>query len=388
MEQEQLPPPAISKNNWLFVLGRERLLSAAEIAAFFSRQKTKYEIKKNVEGNLIIATTENLIASELIQQFGGTIKIAKQLDISLNGLAYFLNQFLTHGKINFALNGFGKHFSLQLKKELKAMGRLARYVEIKNSASLLFNNLINKGAELTLIDGKIFITQALQTFREFSNRDYGRPGRDSRSGMLPPKLAVMMINLASVPQSATLLDPFCGSGTIATEALLLGYRNIIINDIAEKAVTLTRQNLDWIKEKEKNRIDITNLKLQIFSSDVKKISTNLKTASIDAIITEPYLGKPLKGTENENELKKQMIELKQLYIGAFEQFFQILKTNGIVIFIIPCFRYRSNLIRIDCLDEIKKLGFEPVPLWEDRKFLLYSRPDQHVGREIWKFFKI
>ena len=69
MEQEQLPPPAISKNNWLFVLGRERLLSAAEIAAFFSRQKTKYEIKKNVEGNLIIATTENLIASELIQQF-------------------------------------------------------------------------------------------------------------------------------------------------------------------------------------------------------------------------------------------------------------------------------------------------------------------------------
>jgi len=268
------------------------------------------------------------------------------------------------------------------------MGRLARYVEIKNSASLLFNNLINKGAELTLIDGKIFITQALQTFREFSNRDYGRPGRDSRSGMLPPKLAVMMINLASVPQSATLLDPFCGSGTIATEALLLGYRNIIINDIAEKAVTLTRQNLDWIKEKEKNRIDITNLKLQIFSSDVKKISTNLKTASIDAIITEPYLGKPLKGTENENELKKQMIELKQLYIGAFEQFFQILKTNGIVIFIIPCFRYRSNWIRIDCLDEIKKLGFEPVPLWEDRKFLLYSRPDQHVGREIWKFFKI
>ena len=79
-------------------------------------------------------------------------------------------------------------------------------------------------------------TEAVQPFEQFSARDFGRPGRDDLSGMLPPKLAIIMINLAQTPLNSILLDPFCGSGTILSEAVLLGYTNLIGTDISEKAI--------------------------------------------------------------------------------------------------------------------------------------------------------
>src|SRR3989344_7958542 len=79
-------------------------------------------------------------------------------------------------------------------------------------------------------------TCAVQEFEEYSQRDYGRPGRGLVFGSMPPKLAKIMINLAQLPASATILDPFCGSGTILQEALLLGYQNVIGSDVSTKAV--------------------------------------------------------------------------------------------------------------------------------------------------------
>lgn len=41
---------------------------------------------------------------------------------------------------------------------------------------------------------------------------------------LPPKLARCLVNAAKVPLGGKVLDPFCGTGAILREALLLGYR--------------------------------------------------------------------------------------------------------------------------------------------------------------------
>src|SRR5205823_3602162 len=100
---------------------------------------------------------------------------------------------------------------------------------------------------------------AVQPFEQFSARDFGRPGRDDLSGMLPPKLAIIMINLAANDTISVLLDPFCGSGTILSEALLLGYKNLIGSDISEKAVADTKTNLDWIANK--FRRDLPDIKI-------------------------------------------------------------------------------------------------------------------------------
>ena len=115
----------------------------------------------------------------------------------------------------------------------------------------------------------------------------------------------------------------------------------------------------------------------------EKISPN----SVDAIVTEPYLGKPLRGNESERFLQKQRDELKELYLAAFQSFAKVMKSGGCVVIAIPQFRFKNTWIMIDCVLEIEALGFVVKPLLSDHPSLLYWRKDQNVGRGIWRFKK-
>ncbi len=354
-----------------------------------------------------------------------------------------------------------------------------RYVENKeealSSVTVAKNGLTNRGREFLISplfkEGagggqrySLAKTEAVQPFEQFSARDFGRPGRDDLSGMLPPKLAMIMINLAQTSLNSILLDPFCGSGTILSEALLLGYKNLIGSDISEKAVEDTKINIDWIAKEFNKKISFqpplvipnplhrgeeslsviprlggvgvgetsecpvgsitsptpgleaypaqagntdrdpsSSLRVslppttgraggmttavEIFKSGVAELSKNLRANSIDAIVAEPLLGKPLRGQETKQELLKQASELKKLYLEAFTQFSKILKHQGKVVFIIPRFKYADEWITIDCKNEIEKIGFTALPFFEDQLRLVYSRPNQRVAREIWRFEK-
>lgn len=381
---------------WWFVLGREPLLSAAEIAAIFPAAATIYNPP------LLIATAD-FDPKQIIRQLGGTVKIAKELASPLTEERLFETiqeeLKLVEGKINFGLSSYPRGgkiivtkqlatWGLAIKKALKAADRSVRYVDNRgvaalSSATVLHNGLAERGREFIIvpIDNKRYAlakTVAIQPLETFSARDYGRPGRDDASGMLPPKLAMMMINLSQANKNGVLLDPFCGSGTILTEAALLGFENIIGSDVSSKAIADTKKNWDWLR--------IQNLpQPRIFQTDIKNIANELKEKSIDTIITEPYLGKPLHGRETLEELRAQANELANLYVIAFEKFAKILKPNGVVVFIIPEFQVGRNLVKINCLDQIIKLGFKQEKFWEKENNLIYQRPGQYVRRVIYKF---
>jgi tRNA G10 N-methylase Trm11 len=68
-------------------------------------------------------------------------------------------------------------------------------------------------------------TKSTQNITAYSKRDQARPKRDAFVGMLPPKLAQTIINLAlgdKDPSELTLLDPFVVLGVILQEAGLNG----------------------------------------------------------------------------------------------------------------------------------------------------------------------
>ncbi|MBU2081376.1 methyltransferase domain-containing protein [Patescibacteria group bacterium] len=384
---------------YFFVLGNNPTLSIAEITSVFSGSP---EIISNQL--FILNSQENIQALEVIKRLGGTIKIGiinSQADkrdyrkILKNTLLIIKKKEII-GKFKFGISCYDvktikeKGLGLDIKRSLQEEGINCRWVTSSeatlSSVVVEQNNLTSKGIEIILIEtnNKILIGQtlAVQPFKELSFRDYGRPARDDLSGMIPPKLAQIMINLANINPDKTILDPFCGSGTILTEAMLMGYKNLIGLDISEKAINATKININWIKNN--YQLSITNYKL--FNTSAMQISKYVQPKSIDAIITEPYLG-PQRG---KIEIKQVLEELNNLYSKALIEFDKILKSDGCIVMIWPifCLHQKQNHIN-PLLNNFKIINPLPLELFNnkkikltDRNTIIYGRPNQIVWREI------
>ncbi len=418
------------------MLGREPLLSAAEIFSLLGASQ------KSSESNFVytppIARFTAIEASpeQLMGKLGGTIKIAEQIaaHLSETDLVQHITQAAKNieGKITFGISAYANTTPLpvetwakHIKHELKNEGRSVRYISgesgVLNSATVFHNDLCTSGREFLVLvepDGtfSLAFTRAVQPLEELSNRDFGRPGRDSFSGMLPPKLAMMMINVGfgATAEDVTILDPFCGSGTILTEAMRLGFKHIIGCDISDKAVADSQRNIDWTVQSLNLQSEIAtasaaapagfhlmavkNLKLS--KADVTQLTQQVPAASVDLVVTEPYMGPPLRGNESADQIKNTCAELATLYEKAFEQFAHVLKPNGVVIFSIPRFTtaptsapgvQRDTWFTISdrIIPKLKSLGFSKERLVPEEltptSYILYHRPNQRVGREIWKF---
>jgi len=239
---------------------------------------------------------------------------------------------------------------------------------------------------------------AIQDFASFSLRDVGRPRRDKKSGIIPPKLARMMINITQKRENQVLLDPFCGSGTIIQEAILLGYKNIIGSDINPRAITDTKDNLHWLFE-HFPEIKRNSSHIKIFSADVRQIAKYLASNSIDAVITEPYLGPPLFKKPDIFFIKKIFSTLSPLFLEAFSQFREILKPQGTVTLIFPAFEINGEIKFMETIEKIESLGFQRKEFLSrdllakfminltNRGTILYGEEKQFIKREILSFSK-
>jgi len=288
---------------------------------------------------------------------------------------------------------------MAIKKFLREKEISCRWVTSreKNLSSVVVeqNKLITQGIEIALIENNKNIligqTLAVQPFKELSFRDYGRPARDDYSGMLPPKLAQIMINLSQAKPPNTILDPFCGSGTILTEAMLMGYHNLIGSDVSTKAMADTEKNIAWIKNKFQISLSAPtcagrqakNFKFHLYTRGVNELVQSIKPESIDAIITEPYLGPP-RGKFN---IKQAMKKLEKLYSESLNEFKKMLKPNGRIVMVWPVFQ--QTLCLFPNLNGLKIISPIPENIKNNkliklttRKTIIYGRQGQKIWREI------
>lgn len=377
----------MSNNDMIyFILGSHPELSIAEIKAVVP----KCSIIKQANSILLCENVdENL--SELQERLAGTIKIGRvigemekwNIDEAVQLITSFASEAAGKNKIMFGLSAYNLKIDLatlgkEIKKQLKQTGRPVRFVSSRepelSSVIVQENHLLESGGEFVFIlhDKKILIgqTETVQDYKAWSKRDYGRPARDAKSGMLPPKLARMMINLSGKdPRKITLLDPFVGSGTILMEAALLGCTNLIGSDISEKAIEDTRKNLNWLSS------------LSSFSSIALHISpaqtiNQLIKEPVDAVVTETYLGKPKTKPLSETEFDQIKKELMEIYEPSFETIKRLLKKDGVMIVAVPAFKVGNEYKRLNLESFFKKIGFTVSQTF------LYHRENQIVAREI------
>lgn len=384
---------------YFFVLGTNTALSVAELTAVLGLAKAEL-----VAPDFLLWETDTEInAVNLISHLGGVIKIGhilaevkKETEIldKVITLAGGKQKNSATGKFNFGFSDYGqkifnkKDLGLKLKKYFSDRKISSRFVvsqeKTLSSVVVTQNRLLTRGIEIVLaaVNGNILLgeTISVQPFKDLSRRDFGRPARDDLSGMLPPKVAQIMINLAGLRDyEAVMVDPFCGSGTILSEALLMGYKNLFGSDVSLKAVEDTRKNISWTKE----LYSIKDFKLKLQVKNAVYLSKFIKAGYVDAVITEPYLG-PQRGRI---EFSAIIRELEKLYSDALKEFAKILKPGGRVIMIWPSF-YNEKPITPE-LGALKIVGMIPAELEKSpfikqsvRRTIVYGRPGQKVFREI------
>jgi len=410
-----------SLQKYAFVLGHCPELSRLEIIRTLEHESLDFRPVFYNQQVFIVETESLLNVSELQERLGGTIKISQimyhvsriNLEDTVCKIINDLRPKTYYQKFQFGFSYYGNQslkvlptIGLKIKKELKEKDINSRFIVAKEPAlsSVIIEKekLIDKGVDLVIIQSKndFFIghTVSVQKFEEYSKRDYGRPNRDDKSGMLPPKLAKIMLNISQTDFNQVILDPFCGSGTIIQEALLLGYKNFIGSDISERAFNDSRNNLDWLKVK--YHLDIAAVK--ILQLDATQLSKKIATESVDCIVTEPYLGPALlnpkseipalpAGRRNQKQIQNHkfkiqntLSELSTLYLQAFGEFYKVLKNGGKIVIVFPIINGQS----LDILEQVKSIGFKIEPLSDElRQSIIYFREGQNVLREIFVFRK-
>lgn len=128
---------------------------------------------------------------------------------------------------------------------------------------------------------------------------------------LRPTVAAAMVRLAGVGPGMTVLDPFCGAGTILAEALDVaekrsrgGAVRVLGGDIDPNAVFVTSQNLEQVGRASLARWDATALPLE--------------SASVDRIVSNPPFGKQLSTIE----------QVGPLYEAAAREWDRVLRPGG------------------------------------------------------------
>ena len=158
--------PRVNKNmKYLFELGRHPKLSRAEIEHVLLRLRIETQDVVVTSEGLVVTPGRTLSPNYLMSQLGGTIKIAEEVAELKNpttDIANYLVASTPTTKIQFSLSGKdARKIAMTVKKELVSREKSVRFIEANNTATIIHNNLIERGADLTFTNGSLFVTRAV-----------------------------------------------------------------------------------------------------------------------------------------------------------------------------------------------------------------------------------
>ncbi len=377
----------------LIILGRQPALGLAELESLYGADALR------PVGNY--AVTVGLPPPQInFARLGGMVKFAKVLTVldltKWDDIQKYLEKtipqyvgFMPPGKLRLGLSTYGLDVTprrlqatgLSLKKIARTHGRSARYVPnvetALNAAQVLHNQLIQKlGWELLFVrDGQKTIvaqTIAVQDIDAYRRRDQERPYRDARVGMLPPKLAQIITNLAigSNQSQLTVLDPFCGTGVLLQEALLMDYY-AYGTDLDKRMIEYSDGNLAWLGK----------------SSDYRLATADATDATweepFDVVASETYLGRPLTSLPDPHTLQKIVQDCDTIHRKFLRNVARQTKPGFRLALAVPAWKGKQGFIHLPLLDSLPALGYNRHKfVHASHKDLIYHRPNQTVGREL------
>ena len=384
--------------NYLFVLGRNPILSRSELAPFCDEVLFAEDKSLMLAENVKFENPRNLPKSPeqiFLDRLGGTIRMGEVLGEFKNEKEVqeaIVRQVQTdkpEGKVQLGVSAWGcgntflRHFLPELKNALRDQhDRNARIVNApgKNldSGKIFGEKLLKKGFEFLVWKRKdtflLAKTSANQNLRNYVLRDREKDFRDARMGMLPPKVAQILLNIANPGWDDVVIDPFCGSGTVNIEAAITGFRTIG-SDLDEKRTKKGKENFDQMAEKFRYDLDSG----EFFSGDV--LTFPLAKAK-GVIVTEGFLGDVFSKHATEQSIASEGRSILRLWEKCIEHFED--SSVHTIVFCLPAWKFKGQTISLSekLFAKLSKSSYISSALFGAQKTFLYSRPDSFVIREI------
>lgn len=388
----------------LLIFGRQPALGLAELESIYGS-----EAIDTVLNEAVVLNTDPVDIE--FNRLGGSVKLAKVLTVlpttDFTKLVGYIKKtlpdhlpYLPEGKVKFGVSCFGIRTSvndinratLSIKKVIKAADRSVRVVpntELHlNSAQVIHNQLTSPlGMELLLVNNgeETFLAQTVaeQDIASYAARDQKRPMRDAKVGMLPPKLAQIIVNLANPSKQGILLDPFCGTGVVLQEAVLMGI-TAWGSDLEERMVRYTRDNLNWLQETHGTSFD-----WHLETADATKV---LIHDDVTAIGCETYLGRPFSHQPDSTTLQGVMQDVNLIHKRFLQNVASQTKAGFRLCIAVPAWRVGNDFKHLKVLDNIEELGYNRIEFVHARQeksandrndnSLIYHRDGQIVAREL------
>jgi len=291
-----------------------------------------------------------------------------------------------------------------LKKKLRSRGVSLRL--LPNSENAL-NTATSHHNKLGLSDNKVELlivkssndavivaeSVGAQNITALARRDQERPKRDAFVGMLPPKLAQIIVNLGvgeigvgdwdSKADTLRVLDPFCGTGVVLQEAALMGY-SIYGTDNNPKMIDYSEQNIDWLA---------ANFHLLASKSSTPNSQPTIALADamtahwqspIDVVATETYLGQPFSAPPSPPKLAEVRGNCENIIRSFLQNIGNQIEPGAPLCVAIPAWKdVEGNFTHLPLTRDIETLGYKRVQFSTiNPKDLLYHRDDQVVAREL------
>ncbi|MDA4120543.1 MAG: DNA methyltransferase [Thaumarchaeota archaeon] len=145
---------------------------------------------------------------------------------------------------------------------------------------------------------------------------------------MSPRLARTLVNLAGLRPGQTILDPFCGTGTILIEAYAKSLRCLGLDSRASR-VQETRENLRWSGGG-------TNDKgYDIRKGDARELSRILRGTKVDAVATEPLLLPRLDARPKTQTARAMIEESAGIYNDALGSMAESIHSEGRIVVVVP-----------------------------------------------------
>ena len=349
--------PFEEKSQFLAVLAYGQI-SALEIASIKNAKILEFEINRISESAVIIESSLS-VARLLGKRLGGTYKIAAVCGGSVNDLFDALD-LPEEPKFNWTVSGYQCDTELladvrpQVQSFLKSksLGKsrfLGATMERKDLSSKNEDKVEFKELNIKELDEKILApargiprgldivvhggfggapllgyTIAACDVSGFEQTDFSRSYQDPTT-TLSPRLARIMVNLAMNSSTGTMMDPFCGLGTILQEALICGY-NVVGIDISEANIHKTRTNLEWLFKKYHLS---PKLRYKIIRGDSTRPFGGVE--SVNGIATEPILMPKFEKNPSSQEASRIINSIEQTYEKSLQALGSLDKNSKISI---------------------------------------------------------